>query len=545
MPTSLRLLALLAVTCLTGCPPPWDSPVGCAEFDACTTTGGATTTSDALPTTSASDGIQTVTSDSEGSTSQAPDTGSTTATTGEPLLPEIFSFDLTPNPIAINGPIVVTVDAYADGVRMELDNGELIELTPREPGVFTGEIAVLTGLENGPHTALLTPWEDVVDGATVAAPYEIALTTPGSGGLWETGDFIGPGQVVAMGVLPTGEIVELGTHSPMGESLCYLRRRDMGGIWGADDVVEVLQGIPCAAIDLKIDDSGALFVLVKRQGGDGLRWWLGKFPGWGQPEKNVGVGAKEEVAVALAHHDSGMVAVCGTAPTGDVDGVDVMARFFRPNIPGGEPSLLDYDPLEPHRFAERTQDCVFAGDTLALVGEVFGRHQMEDTKRDRLFVARLDSGTKASTWTVDTPGVTSQSGAQNVDVDETGRLVVAGYTCDDDCQPEGDVRIYDARGNLAWQVSLGIFPTKEFAVQDLAWSPAGYAVVATGGMKGNEAAFTVRAFAPSQVGALWTFTHKDPQVLQVALAVAIGRYAEVYAGGFGANGYPAVAFIAG
>ena len=55
MPSSLRLLALLAVTCLTGCPPPWDSPAGCAEFDACTTTGTATTTSDALPTTSASD----------------------------------------------------------------------------------------------------------------------------------------------------------------------------------------------------------------------------------------------------------------------------------------------------------------------------------------------------------------------------------------------------------------------------------------------------------------------------------------------------------
>jgi hypothetical protein len=60
---------------------------------------------------------------------------------------------------------------------------------------------------------------------------------------------IGPGQVAAMGVLPTGEVVELGTHSPMGETRCYLRRRDKGGMWGADDVVDVLPGIKCAAID--------------------------------------------------------------------------------------------------------------------------------------------------------------------------------------------------------------------------------------------------------------------------------------------------------
>jgi hypothetical protein len=63
-------------------------------------------------------------------------------------------------------------------------------------------------------------------------------------------------------------------------------------------------------------------------------------------------------------------------------------------------------------------------------------------------------------------------------------------------------------------------------------------VVATGGGAGDEAAFTVRAFAPSQEEALWTFTHSDLQVLQVALALAIGNYGEVYAGGLGANGYP-------
>ncbi len=549
MPSRLLPLALV---CLAGCPPPWDAPASCIDFDACST--GASTSStadDTLPTTSAGDGIQTVTSDSEGSTAPGTETGvDTGASTGEPVdVPTIVDFKLSPNPITANGPITVDVTATAAaGVRMELETGDVIELAPREPGEFAGEIDVYSGLGNGKFEALLTPWAADVNGETIPAPYEIALLTPGSQGFWETGDLIGPGQVAAMGVLPTGEVVEFGTHSPMGESRCYLRRRDKGGVWGADDLVDLLPGIKCAAIDMKIDDGGEMFVLVNRQGNDGVRWWLAKIAGWGQNAKNVGLGAKEEIAVALAHHDSGMVAVCGTVPTGQADAVDAMAQFFRPNIPGGEPRIADYQSgkeAKPHQFAERTQDCIFMGDTLALVGEAFGYHDMEIAKRDRLFVAHLDSETEASSWTVDTSGVKTQSGARNVDVDDTGRLVIAGYTCDDDCEPEADMRIYDARDNLTWQVSLGTFPTKEFAVQDLVWSPAGYAVVATGGMKGNETAFTVRAFAPSQVGALWTFTHKDLQVLQLALALAIGRYGEVYAGGLGANGYPAVAFIAG
>jgi hypothetical protein len=63
-----------------------------------------------------------------------------------------------------------------------------------------------------------------------------------------------------------------------------------------------------------------------------------------------------------------------------------------------------------------------------------------------------------------------------------------------------------------------------------------------GGQRGGVHRAGVRA---GQVAALWTFTRKDLQVLHFALALAIGNYGEVYAGGLGANGYPAVAFIAG
>lgn len=547
MPSPTRLL--LPFACLLGCPPPWDPLVGCADVDACTTE--AASTDAVLPTTSAHEGVQTVTSDAASTTSPDASTGPAPAdsTTGEPIEPPtIVTVELTPNPILFNGPIALTVTAaHAGGVRMALDTGDVIELAPTGPGVFSGEIPILTGLINGPHNALLTPWQDDLDGPTVEAAYEVALPDPGSQGFWETGDLIGPGQVAAMGVLPTGEVLEFGTHFPNGNARCYLRRRDKGGAWGPDDLVAVLPDSDCTAIDLQVDDQGAIFVVVNRQGNDGLRWWLGKIPAWGLGATNLGIGAKGETATALAHHPSGTVAVCGYAPTPAAD-VDATAWIYRPNQPG-ETQAFDYQPdgKKPHTFSERTRDCVFAGDTLALVGEANGLHEEENLnpQRDRLFIFRLGVAADTPPWIVAPLGVKTQSGARAVAIDDQGRFVIAGYTCDDNCQPEGDLRIYDAHIGLAWQVSLGLFQSEQLGVQDLVWSPAGYAVVATGGMKGNESAFTVRAFTTSKVAPVWTFTREDGQALHLALALALGPYAEVYAGGLGANGYPAVAYIGG
>lgn len=550
MPASLRLLLAAAVVCLSGCPAPWDPLVSCEEFDACDTTTPGSTTDDALPTTSIGSGVQTVTSDTGADDTTSPatatDTNNSTSQPAEP--PSIVDFQLTPNPISTNGPISVLVTAeHATGVRMETGLGDIVDLTPQpEPGKFIGEIAILTGLQNGPQTALLTPWENMIDGATVEAPYQIALPKPGSEQLWETGDLIGPGRVVAMATLPSGELIELGHHSPEGEQRCYLRLRDKAGLWTPADLVDVLPDTLCEAVDLQIDDEGALFVLVHQQTNNELLWRLLQLPAWGQNAKHMGLGAKNEVAVALAHHDSGMVAVCGTAPTGQMDKIDALAHLFRPGMTS-EPWRVDYHPImkDPHQFAEHPRDCVFVGDTLTLVGEANGYHELEINTRDRLFVLRLDTETKTTAWTVPPPGDKLQSGAQAIAVDDKQRLVIAGYTCDDVCAPVGDLRILDERDTLVWQASLGSFPTKQFAVQDLAWSPAGYAVVATGGLKGNESAFTVRAYSTAQEEALWTFTRKDLQVLHFALALAIGGYGEIYAGGYGANGYPAIAYIAG
>lgn len=552
MPATIRLGSpfafAFAFVSLTACPqfPEWTS---CVDGECSSTVPPGATGEPQLPTTTIDGGgFQTVTGVEESTSTGAslPETGTEGTTTGESLEPPaIVQYDLLPNTIMVNGPIDVLVSAaHADGVHMKLENGDESELTLVKPGVFEGSFDVLTGLLNGVRYAHLTPWRDAVVGQAVKAPYTIDLPLPGSQLFWETSDEIGPGQVVALGVLPDGQVVEFGTHFPNGGPRCYLRRRDKKGV--VNDIAFVLEGSDCTAVDMKVDEQGALFVLVQRTGGDGVRWWYGRSAAWGKGVTPVKDGLKGETAVALAHHHSGKVAVCGYALTPLMD-VDAMVQIFEPNAEMASPLTFDYQPVDklPHWFEERPRDCVFTGDKLALVGEVYGRHALEQVKRERLFILRLPDGGQSEPWMVAEPEVRTQSGAQAVDVDEEGRLVVAGYTCDDNCLPEGDLRIYDAANKLEWQVSLGAFQSKDLATKDLAWSPAGYAVVATGGLKGTEGAFTVRAFGQSQVPPLWTFTHKDIQALDLALALAIGHYGEVYAGGMGVNGYPAVAYIGG
>lgn len=503
-----------------------------------------------MPTTGGGAGVQTVTGDTtEGqNTSEVMSTSTDAGTTGEPAEPPvILGVEIDPNPITVNGVIDVAVSVEnADGVMMALDDGTQIELDSRGGGDFSGGIPIYSGVLNGKHEAILTPFrEPQIDGRPVPAEYVVQLPAPGDELFWETGDLIGPGEVVAMATLPTGEVVEFGNHAPMGKQRCYLRRRDKGGAWGADDLVEVLPGIDCAAIDLQVDAFGSLYVLLNREGGDGLRWWFAKIASWGQGAKNIGTGTKGETATALAVGAAGISAVCGFAPA-TKDDEDGKAWVFKQGLPG-ETVSLDYQPGNSgvHHFSERVRDCLFAGEGLVVVGEV-SAIEVDDVEREHLFLVNFDMKAKYADWTVAPPRAnTTQSGAQAMALDNQGRILVAGYVCDDDCEPAGELRIYEADGTLAWYASLGAFPSKLLTGRDIAWSPAGHIVVATGGTLGQEAAFMVRAFAPFKYEPLWTFTHLDDQVFQVVSALAIGRFGEVYAGGFGANGYPAVAYIAG
>jgi hypothetical protein len=56
-------------------------------------------------------------------------------------------------------------------------------------------------------------------------------------------------------------------------------------------------------------------------------------------------------------------------------------------------------------------------------------------------------------------------------------------------------------------------------------------VVALGEKQGQSYVFKVQAFAPNDFVPLWTFIPNDKQGLQMAFAVAVGLFGEVYAGG--------------
>ena len=85
---------------------------------------------------------------------------------------------------------------------------------------------------------------------------------------------------------------------------------------------------------------------------------------------------------------------------------------------------------------------------------------------------------------------------------------------------------------------MGPLGSAWFGPHDIAWSPAGYAVVALAELQGQSIVFKVQAFAPNVYEPLWTFTPSDKQGVQIALAVAVGPLGEVYAGGICATSHP-------
>ena len=556
----IRLLSVLPLAFLTGCPPLPPELVTCEEADACDTTGLAATSGDWTPTTS--DGVQTVTGDSpdpdasSGSTAPAEETGDEPGgTTDEPVLPpQIINGVVIPDYIDDNGLLSVEVTAVlTEGVTMLLDDGELIELTPGRPGQFYGYIEAFTGFDNKKHTAILTPWRNVLVGESVNADYVIALPKPGSQTNWKPD---GPeGHVAAIAVLPDGRPVELGTFQEMGAPRCYLRLRSKQGIQEkAMDFVPLLGSAYCRAIDLTIDrNTGRLNVLVERKNnGDDTVWWAGEMSAWGKDMKNIGIGAVGDTALALAARFD-VVAVCGSrvvnAPDA-IDKLDALAVLLRPNaLP--EPRVFDYKPLgkKQHQFAETAHDCDFAGDTLVLVGGANGQHDgVFDDKRDRLMVIESDLAAAAddAAWTMAGLDQGVQTRALALDLDDQGRYLLAGYTCFDTCEPVGEVRVYAPGGKLATPtLSLGPLGSAWFGPHDIAWSPAGYAVVAMGGQDEQTVVFKVQAVAPGVALPLWTFIPNDKKGPQIALAVAVGPYGEVYAGGIGGTDQAAFARIGG
>ena len=463
------------------------------------------------------------------------------------LPPQIVDGVVIPDYIDDNGLLSVEVTAVnTEGVSMLLDDGELIELTPIRPGQFLGHIPAFTGLDNDKHTAILTPWRNILVGESVNADYVIALPKPGSQTHWKPD---GPeGKVAAIAVLPDGRPVELGTFQEMGAPRCYLRLRNKQGIQEkAMDFVPLLGSAHCRAIDLKIDrDTGRLNVLVERKIGDDPVWWAGEISAWGKGLKNIGVGAVGDTALALAARPD-VVAVCGTRTVATIDKLDALAVLLR----HGEPAqvrVFDYQAKgkDPHWFAESANDCTFAGDTLVLVGAAWGEHDADPKKvRDRLMIIESDLAAVAddATWAVAGLDQGVQTRALALDLDDQGRYLLAGYTCFDTCEPVGEVRVYAPGGKLVTHNSLGPLGSASFGPHGIAWSPAGYAVVAMGGQDNQTVVFKVQAVIPGVALPPWTFIPNDKKGPQMALAVAVGPYGEVYAGGIGAADQAAFARV--
>ena len=548
----IRPFYALPLVFLGGCPQVWPDVVTCEEQNACGTTEPASSDSDGPPTTS--EGVNTVTGESPDDTGDSsssgadPETGAveTSGMTSEPAeLPVILSREVDPDYTDVNDVLDVFVTAeHADGVRMELESGDVVELTPLGSGQFIGQIFAYSGLGNGEWTAWFTPWQGAIEGETVDAEYVIALPAPGYELDWDADAFDVDGNVAAIGILPDGRPVEFGTYHEMGEPRCYLRLRDKSG--EPVEFVDVLPPARCRAIDFTIDrETGEMHFLVERKMGDDLVWWAGESPGWGFGPKNIGVGEVGDMALALASRP-GLVAVCGAKPVESPDGRDALAVLLRP---GQQPEerLFDYKNPDEHRHVETARDCMLAGDKLVLVGEARGDHANDgtDDPRDRRMVIEHDVAANTTDWTVGGPGPGVQSRILAVDGDDQGRYHTVGYTCSDVCEPDGEVRVYAPGGVLESQVSMGPLGSAWFGPHDIAWSPAGYAVVALAEQQGQSTVFKVQAYAPNTYEPLWTFIPNNKQGVQIALAVAVGPFGEVYAGGIGATNHPAFAVIGG
>lgn len=538
--TNTRLAVLLAGSLLSACldSPAWDTfpKPGSSASEADPSSSGG------WPTTLATDtgGILTTTIDPDATT--AGELTDFTSTTAAPVDPLIVAHILEPDPLGLGGPIMVSVTTeHAEGVRMQVDDEAPVELSTNGADSFAGEILMISALFNGTHSVTFTAWRDGLESDPLVVPFTVALPSMGSELFWESAGLIGEGTIAALAVTPTGDVLEFGTYYPANQPRCYLRRRDLAGAWGDEDLLVALPETTCTAIDMKVSVTGEIFTLARRTDNGDTRWTLGKQASWGGALENIGQGAAAEDAFALAMHPE-MVAVCGARPQPTLD-LDAFVAIFRPNLPGLVKAFDYVNPIE-HSFSETARDCVFVGEGLALVGETKGNHDGDmQPKRNRLFVLELAANTLVPTWTVAPAGPGTQSGATGVVLDDQGHLILSAYTCGDACETEGALRMFSPGVGLEWPVSLGLGIKSP---HDVTWHPAGYVVtVGARELDPLSTLFWAQAWIPGGNQPLWTAEHSDAPTLQIAFSVAVGAYGQVFAGGMGALGYPAIAYIGG
>ena len=454
-----------------------------------------------------------------------------------------------------NGPIHVYAEAHADGVRVELDDGAVIELTAEVAGVFRGELAITSAFANGDHTAKLVPFnEGYGDGEPALGSYTVDLPVMGSELLWAVDEYLGEGWVADVELLQNGDILEFGTLADNNNKRsCFLRHRTPNGAYSPEDVVILLGGDRCEAVGLEVRGSRILMLATWTENAD--RWWLGEMPVLNSTIFSHALGKVGETATAFDLRADGTAVVCGTKPSGFGD-LDAFASVLRPGEQTLTTRTFDYVPegdgWEDHSFAETPHDCLFVGkdkDKLMLVGDAYGKHDdvLNQPRRRRFFLPvdlTAEESDDPPPFVVAAgggPGDATQSVATAADVDSLGRLLLTGYTCDLPCKErEAYFWVHRPDGTLDWFTSLGLHDYPELAPSGIRAHPAGYVVVGNGGLEGE---FTLRAFIVGEYAPLWTYARSDPFQVHFPVAVTIGPYGQICAGGFGSGIYPGLACV--
>ena len=499
-----------------------------------------------------------------GTTGGDSDATSGATTDGPPAAPPtIESYSLSRDDseneplIQKNGPLRIYAEAiHSDGVRVELDDGAVIELTAEVAGIFRGELAITSAFANGDRAAKLVPYrEGYGDGEPALGSFTVELPVMGDELLWGVDEYLGKGWVADVELLPNGDIFEFGTlvgdDDDDNKRSCFLRHRNPQGAYAPEDVVILLGGDPCEAVGLEVRGS-QLFMLATVQDEGGKRWWVGDMPGWKSTIFPIAQGEAGETATAFDLRADRTAVVCGTKPSGYGD-LDAFAAVLEP---GEEPVMrtFDYVPVkwpQPHAFDENPADCLFVGDGLMVAGDAYGHHDPKvDVLYRRRFFLPVDLTAEDSddpppfiVAAGEGPGNATQSVATAADVDGLGRLLLTGYTCAEvPCSEErqGYLWVHHPDGTLDWFTSLGLHDYPELAPIGVRAHPAGYAVVGSGGLEGE---FTLRAFTVGEHVPLWTYARSDPFQVHFPVAVTIGPYGQICAGGFGSGIYPGLACV--
>ncbi len=468
---------------------------------------------------------------------------SSTGTTGPEMQasPMILGMTLSPGPgtpgscvLQSAGPVTVTVQAEgAAEVWMNVDDSEAIalEVVGGDGTQFVGEIAVLGESWNGVHTVSAIaksgelasePWGDFF---TVTAP-------PAGSEAWKKKSAITPSIGNAVAVDGEGEVLELFTEWGNPGGRCHVRRRDAAGepVW-PQDTTPLAAGVPCVGEDIKVAPDGTLWVLVNIRVDQVDRWQLFHLDPDGLPLEKPQVGDFQEIGRGLDVNAAGGVLLCGVRP-GAESRDDAWVKLS-PAIGKGWTVPWTYKGVNLE-FEERTKDCAFVEDRIVVVGEVFGRHDMNDLKSlSRSFVVEFSVNGAKLPEAVATAVPAWQSGYEAVAPDDEGGYVAVGTTCDAKvvpCSPtKGVVTWFSLGAALEWEQ-----PVVAATVSDVAANPAGGVVVAAQALQ-KEQGFLVQAWALGQGKPSWAYqgTLSD---IQMATGIALGPYGYISAGGFYLDG---------